>query len=140
MRIYLLNLILTNLFLSLNRNRVSFLDTKRFSHQVRKHLITSTFLPLMDDGDLLLMNTSAQHLKKLDLLYHCGLRFMTDCSYHVHHYTLYATANYPFLSDRRLSHWLFLSINALLDFFSHIYAYFCVGTSAIMVCALRTSF
>ena len=35
---------------------------------------------------------------------------------------------------------LFLSKNAFLDFFPHIYAHFCVRTSAIMVCALRTSF
>ena len=53
-----------------------------FSFQVRKHLITTTFLPLLDYGDLLFMNAPDQYLKKLDTVYHCALRFITGCTYH----------------------------------------------------------
>ena len=35
-----------------------------FSLKVRKHLITATFLPLLDYGDLLFMNAPDQFLKK----------------------------------------------------------------------------
>ena len=77
-----------------------------FSFQVRKHLITATFLPLLDYGDLLFMNAPDQYLKKLDTVYHCALRFITGCSYQVHHCFLYAAANCPSLPVRRLSHWL----------------------------------
>lgn len=77
-----------------------------FSLQVRKHLIPTTFLPLLDYGDLPFMNIPEQYLNKLDTVYHCALHFITGYSYHVHHCFLYAAANCPSLSVRKLSHWL----------------------------------
>ena len=56
-----------------------------FSLQVRNHLISTTFLPLLDYGDLLYMNTPDQYLRKLDTVYHSALRFVTRCGNRVLH-------------------------------------------------------
>lgn len=58
-----------------------------FSYTTRPHLISATFLPLLDDGDLLFMNAPTQHVKKLDGVYLCyrALCFITGCGNHVHH-------------------------------------------------------
>ena len=61
-----------------------------FSFQTRKHLISATFLPVLDCGDLLYMNASDWCLKSLDTVYHCASRCITGCGYRVHHCTLYA--------------------------------------------------
>jgi len=84
------------------------------SFQTRTYLISATFLPVLDYGDLLYMNASDQCLKSLDIVYHCALRFVTGCGYRVHHCTLYAAANWPSLSADRLSHWLGFIYKSLL--------------------------
>ena len=48
-----------------------------FSMQVIKHLITTTFSPLLDYGDLFFMNAPDQFLKKLDTVYHCAVMYIT---------------------------------------------------------------
>ena len=77
-----------------------------FSLGTRKYLISSTFLPLLDYGDLLYMNASAQCLRSLDSVYHCALRFVTGCKHLTHHCTLYVKADWPSLYVRRRIHWL----------------------------------
>ena len=85
-----------------------------FSFQVRNHLISTTFLPLLDYGDLLYMNAPNEYLRKLDTVYHSALRFVTGCGNRVHHCTLYATAGCPSLSIRRHLRWLTLVFKALI--------------------------
>lgn len=85
-----------------------------FSAKVRDYLISTTFLPILDYGDILFMNAAEKHLKRLDSVYHCALRFITGCGYGVHHCRLYAAANRPSLSARRLSHWLLFVYKTVL--------------------------
>ena len=60
------------------------------------------------------MNTADQFLKKLDTVYHCAVHFITGCSYHVHHCSVYAVAHCPSLYVRRLSHWLIFISESIL--------------------------
>lgn len=62
------------------------------SIRARKYLVTATFLPILDYGDLIYMSGSAQCLQKLDVVYHCALCFFTGCNYRTHHCTLYYKA------------------------------------------------
>ena len=91
-----------------------FRNKSSFSRQVRDYLISTTFLPVLVYGDLLYTNAPDKHLKKLDSVYHCALRFITGCGYGVHHCLLYAAANRPSLSARRLSHWLLFVYKSVL--------------------------
>ncbi len=98
-----------------------------FSLQVRKHLILTTFVPLLDYGDLLVMNAPDTYLKKPDTVYHCALRFITGCGNLVHHCTLYATANCPSLSARRLSCWMVFIYKSLLGLVpTYLCSYMCL--------------
>lgn len=76
--------------------------------------MSATFLPLLDYGDLLYINASAQCLQSLDTVYHCALRFITGCKYLTHHCTLYAKAEWPSLYVRRRTHWLSFIYKTLL--------------------------
>ncbi len=101
-----------------------------FSLQVRKHLILTTFVPLLDYGDLLVMKAPDTYLKKLDTVYHCALRFITGCGNLVHHCTLYATANCPSLSARRLSRWMVFIYKSLLGLVpTYLCSYMCRDSS-----------
>jgi len=52
-----------------------------FSSGARKYLVSATFLPLLDYGDILYMHASATCLRSLDTVYHSALRFVTGCPY-----------------------------------------------------------
>lgn len=84
------------------------------SIRTREYLVMATFLPILDYGDLIYMNASAQCLKKLDVVYHCALRFFNDCGYRTHHCILYYKAKWPSLFARRYTHWLCFIYKALL--------------------------
>jgi len=60
------------------------------------------------------VNASAQCLNKLDVVYHCALRFFTGCCYRTHHCILYYTAKWPPLYARRYTHWLCFIYKVLL--------------------------
>ncbi len=85
-----------------------------FSLQVRERLISMTFLPVLDYGDLIFMNAPVQSLKKLDIVYHCALRFMTGSDHRTHHCSLYAAAKHPSLSVRRFTHWMIFIYKCIL--------------------------
>jgi len=53
------------------------------------------------------MDASVQCLRKLDVVYHCALRFFTGCGYRTHHCILYYKAKWLSLYARRYTHWLF---------------------------------
>ena len=108
--------------------------------QVRKHLITTTFLPLLNYEDLIFMNAPDQFLKKVDTVYHCALHFYYWL-HHVHHCSFYAVTHCLSLYVCRLSHWLFF-LNLFLDSCLHIYVYTVtqVQTLANMASVFRTSY
>ena len=84
------------------------------SFNVKKRLIESTFLPLLDDGDVLYMNAFAQSLQMLDSVYHGALRFITNCGFLTHHCTLYSKVSWTSLSARRLGHWYVFIYKAII--------------------------
>ena len=47
-----------------------------FSVEARKRLVSVTFLPVLDYGDLIYVNAPAHYLNKLDAAYHSALRFV----------------------------------------------------------------
>ncbi len=68
-------------------------------------MVSATFLPLLDYGDLLYMNAPGYYLKKLDSVFHGALHFITGCSYQTHHCTLYEKAELSSLYTRRSFNW-----------------------------------
>ena len=84
------------------------------SLRVRERLILITFLPLLDYGDVLFMNAPEQSLKKLVIVYHSALWFMTGSDYRVHHCSLYAAVRCPSLSVHRFSHWMTFIYKSIL--------------------------
>ena len=77
-------------------------------------LVSATFLPLLDYGDVLYMSASGKCLQSLNVVYHCALRFITGCSRLTHHCELYALSGWPSLGARRYKHWMILIYKALL--------------------------
>ncbi len=50
-----------------------------FSFNVRKKLVTTTFLPVLDYGDVVYQFAPSYLLSSLDAVYHGALRFISDC-------------------------------------------------------------
>ena len=80
-----------------------------FSFCVKKRLVESCFLPVLDYGDVLYINTSAQNLHMLDSVYRGVLRFITNCGFLTHHCTLYSIVNWSALSTRWHAHWYLMT-------------------------------
>ena len=97
-----------------------------FSFETRRRLVSATFMPLLDYGDILYMNASAQCLRSIDTLYHGTLRFILKCKTFTHHCTLYTRVGWPSLVTHRLRHWytfIYKAILGLLPFlFGHFYS------------------
>lgn len=74
----------------------------------------STFLPILDYGDVFYRNTTKALLKSVDSVYHSALRFITNSKYHTHHCALYEMVGWPSLHIRRHKHWLILVYKALV--------------------------
>lgn len=55
-----------------------FRQRKCFPYKARKRLVESTFLSVLDYGDIIYMHSSLGLLKKLDVVYNSALRFITD--------------------------------------------------------------
>ncbi len=51
-----------------------------FSFNVRKKLVTTTFLPMLDYGDVVYQFAPSYLLSSLDAVYHGALRFISDCN------------------------------------------------------------
>ena len=85
-----------------------------FSFAVKQKLVESTFLPILDYGDVLYMSATAHCLHMLDSVYHGALRFITNCGALTHHCVLYAKVNWPSLYAHRLGHWYVLIYKAIL--------------------------
>ena len=64
------------------------------------------------------------------MVYHCALRFITGCSYHVHHCSLYAVAHCSFLYVHRISHWLTFIYKSILGLLpTYLYLHICRNVS-----------
>ena len=85
-----------------------------FSFEVKKQLVTATFLSILDYGDLVYMNASAKCLSKIDTVYHASLRFIANCGARTHHCELYSQVGWPSLSTRRRRHWCTFIYKAML--------------------------
>lgn len=85
-----------------------------FSFEARKRLVSATFLPILDYGDILYMHAPVAALRKLDTVYHGALRFITNFKPLTHRCTLYMRVGWPFLTLRRLSHWYLFIYKAIL--------------------------
>lgn len=76
--------------------------------------MSETFLPVLDDDDVVYSCASTSCLQSLTPVYHCALRFITGCSCLTHHCELYAEAGMPSLTVRRYTHWMALVYKTLL--------------------------
>ena len=85
---------------------VYFRNKACFSFEARRRLVSATFMPLLDYGDILYMNASAQCLRSIDTLYHGALRFILNYKTLTNHCILYTRVGLPSLVTRRLSHFI----------------------------------
>ncbi len=60
-----------------------------FSFHVKKRLVESTFLPVLNYADIFSINVAGQSLHMLDSAYRGALRFITDCGFLTHNCTLF---------------------------------------------------
>lgn len=82
-------------------------------------MVAATFLPVLNYGDLLYMNAPGNCLRFLDSVYHGAVRFVMGYRSLIHHWTLYALVEWPFLAARRLMHWYTFIYKAILGLFPH---------------------
>jgi len=96
--------------------RLGFLFRQKifFSFGARKRIIRSTFLPILDYGDVIYMHASTYLLKRLDGVYHAALRFITNACSRTHHCLLYNYVGWSSLCQRRKSHMLLYIVKTLL--------------------------
>ncbi len=85
-----------------------------FPFKVRKKLVSATFLPILDYGDVVYQHAPSYLLSSLDALYHGALRFITDSKFTTHHCELYEKVAWPPLRIRRKMHWHLLIYKAIL--------------------------
>ena len=86
-----------------------------FSRENRKLLVQSTFISVLDYGDIIYMHAGDLVLKQLDTIYHSALRFITGDKFRTHHCTLYQSVGWSSLSDRRVQHQLLYIYKAILQ-------------------------
>ncbi len=96
-----------------------------FPFKVRKKLVSATFLPILDYGDVVYQHAPSYLLSSLDALYHGALRFITDSKFTTHHCELYEKVAWPPLRIRRKMHWHLLIYKAILG---HLPNYLCCFT------------
>ena len=85
-----------------------------FSWDDRKLLVQSTFMSVIDYGDIIYMHAGSATLRQLDTVYHSALRFITGDHFRTHHCTLYQAVGWPSLTIRRTQHLLMYVYKAIL--------------------------
>lgn len=85
-----------------------------FPMEARKRLVQSTFLSVLDYGDILYMHATETVLRKLDPVYHASLRFITNANPLTHHCALYQLVGWSSLYLRRKFHFLLFVYKALI--------------------------
>ncbi len=98
----------------LNQDWVFFSGKKKcFSFGARKRIIQSTFLPILDYGDVIYMHASTYLLKRLDGVYHAALRFIT-CLLTYSSLSAVQLCRLVLFMSRRKSHMLLYIVKTLL--------------------------
>jgi hypothetical protein len=95
-----------------------------FSFEARRRLVSATFMPILDYGDIFYMNASSQCLRSIDTLYHGALSCILNCTTLTRHCTLYTRVGWPSLVTRRLRQWytfIYKAILGLLPFYLGIF-------------------
>ncbi len=87
---------------------------KCFSFVARNCLVESTLLSVLDYGDIIDMHAPLNVLKKLDVVYHAALRFVTSTSVRKHHCNLYEMTKQTSLCLRRKKHMFIFILKALV--------------------------
>ncbi len=73
-----------------------------------KKIVSATFLPILDYGDVVYQHAPSYLLSSLDDLYLCtlgALRFITDSTFLTHHCELCEIVAWPSLRIQRKMHW-----------------------------------
>jgi len=96
--------------------RIGFLFRNRasFTYGAKLALAKMTIIPMFDFGDVIYRTASDSLLKKLDVVYHSVIRFVTNAPYNTHHCKLYALVGWKSLTTLRLTHWYQLIYKSLL--------------------------
>uniref|UniRef100_A0A8C1PPA9 Reverse transcriptase domain-containing protein n=1 Tax=Cyprinus carpio TaxID=7962 RepID=A0A8C1PPA9_CYPCA len=76
-----------------------------FTLQARRKLISATFLPVFDYGDVIYMHAASTTLHTLDTVYHGALRFIINAKSRTHHCRLYEVTGFSSLGLHRWFHW-----------------------------------
>ena len=71
-------------------------------------------LLILDFGDVIYKIAPNTLLRKLDVVYHSAIRFVTKAPYTTHHCDLNALDGWPSLHTRRQTHWLQVNYKSLL--------------------------
>ncbi len=87
---------------------------KCFSFVARKRLVESTLLSVLDYGDIIHMHAPLNVLKKLNVVYHAALRFVTGTSVCTHHCNLYEMTKWTSLCLRRKKTYFNFILKALV--------------------------
>ena len=85
------------------KSRIGFLLRLKDSltHAAKHTLIKLTILPILDIDDVIYKIASNTLLRKLDVVYHSAICFVTKAPYTTHHCDLYAVVGWPSLHIRR---------------------------------------
>ncbi len=86
--------------------------------------MSSTFLLVLDYGDVVYQYAPYYLLVSSDALHHGALRFITDCKYSTHHCELYKRLAWPSLSIQRKMHWYLLIYTAIMGYLPFYLCYF----------------
>jgi hypothetical protein len=71
----------------------------------RKKIIQSTYLSVLDYGDIIYQSEAATNFKPLGAIYHSALRFVTGESFDTHHCILYQKFGWTSLTTLRSLHY-----------------------------------
>lgn len=80
----------------------------------RKIIVLSTFMSVLDYGDILYCHAASSTLHQLNPVYHSALRFITNDNFHTHHCSLYQKVGWTSLQLRRNIHLMLFIYKALL--------------------------
>lgn len=69
-------------------------------------MVQSTFMCVLDYGEVSYMHAAASTLKPLDAVCHCALRFITGSGFKTHHCSLCLEVGWASLTARRKQHFM----------------------------------
>lgn len=98
------------------KSRIGFLFRNKasFTFPAKLAFVKMTILPIIDFGDIIYRIASNSLLRKLDVVYHSVIRFVTNAPYNTHHCNLYSLIGWPSLHTRRQKHWYLFIYKCLL--------------------------